>query len=213
MNKIGIILIFCSFFVGCASSTNVRKQVVFHNAKKGIFKPRTPSYMEIQVVDNEGISEDKSPVEKNAETSFAISEKPSKKEKITIENVSKNTKLVIDTAYSYLGTPYKYGGTTRNGMDCSGFMIACYEVVDIQLNRSSDGMALQGEAIDISEVRIGDLLFFKTSRKREISHVGMVVEVGNTIKFIHASTSRGVIVSDLSETYWNKAFVKAKRIL
>lgn len=123
------------------------------------------------------------------------------------------TQLIVDTAYSYLGTPYKYAGTTRSGMDCSGLMHTCFLVADIRLNRSSDGIALQGSDIELSQARIGDLLFFKTSRRRAISHVGMVVEVGESVKFIHSSTSRGVIISDLKEPYWDKAFVKAKRLL
>ncbi|GIZ15014.1 C40 family peptidase [Capnocytophaga catalasegens] len=136
-----------------------------------------------------------------------------KEEEEIISEASSTTQLVIDTALSYLGTPYKYAGTTRKGMDCSGLMYTSFLVADIELNRSSDGIALQGSDIELSEARIGDLLFFKTSRKRAISHVGMIVEVGNSVKFIHSSTTKGVIISDLKEPYWENAFVKAKRIL
>ena len=136
-----------------------------------------------------------------------------REEEETISEISSTTQQVIDTALSYLGTPYKYAGTTRRGMDCSGLMYTSFLVADIELNRSSDGIALQGSDIELSEARIGDLLFFKTSRKRAISHVGMIVEVGNSVKFIHSSTTKGVIISDLKEPYWENAFVKAKRLL
>ena len=76
-------------------------------------------------------------------------------------------------------------------------------------------MAEEGQNIKIREVEKGDLLFFRTSRRaKRINHVGMVVAVENDeIKFVHASSSRGVIVSSLREGYWNSAFVKATRVL
>jgi cell wall-associated NlpC family hydrolase len=76
-------------------------------------------------------------------------------------------------------------------------------------------MANEGKRIDLTEVTKGDLLFFTTTKRRKrINHVGLVVAIeGEEIKFIHATTSRGVIVSSLQEGYWNYAFVKATRIL
>ena len=76
-------------------------------------------------------------------------------------------------------------------------------------------MAEKGKRVKINKVQKGDLLFFKTKRRaKKINHVGMVVAVeGDVIKFIHSSSSRGVIVSSLREGYWNKAFVKATRVL
>ena len=76
-------------------------------------------------------------------------------------------------------------------------------------------MAMEGQKIDVDDVQKGDLLYFKTSKSgKRINHVGLVVEVdGDDIRFIHATTSRGVLVSSLREGYWNSAFVKAMRIL
>jgi len=80
--------------------------------------------------------------------------------------------------------------------------------------RSSD-QALQGKKIEIWEAKPGDLLFFATNGNGVVSHVGIVKEIKNRgeITFIHASTSKGVIVSSLNEKYWNKAFLFAKRVL
>jgi len=122
---------------------------------------------------------------------------------------------IINTALTFSGTRYKYGGTTKKGMDCSGLLYVAFGEHDIQLPRISYQMAEEGRRIRINKVQEGDLLFFRTSkRKKRINHVGMVVAVeGDEVKFIHASTSRGVIVSSLREGYWNYAFVKATRVL
>jgi len=134
------------------------------------------------------------------------------------ENYKKATTLtkadkIINTALTFSGTRYKYGGTTKKGMDCSGLLYVAFGEHDISLPRVSRDMAEKGRRIKINKVVKGDLLFFKTKRGRRINHVGMVVETDDEIKFIHASTSRGVIVSSLREGYWNSAFVKANRVL
>lgn len=124
------------------------------------------------------------------------------------------TSHIIKTALSYNGTRYRYGGTTRKGMDCSGLVYTSFKEHDIALQRASYMMATQGEKIKLKEVRKGDLLFFKTGRKNRINHVGLVIEIkGRDIRFIHSTTSRGVLVSSLQEGYWNHAFTEARRIL
>ena len=123
-------------------------------------------------------------------------------------------KILLDTAFSYLGTPYRHGGITRKGMDCSGFVSTAFKSIEIPLSRSSQEMATQGKKIKLSNVQVGDLLFFKTLRKNRISHVGLVVDVdGGEVKFIHASSKRGVVISSLSDAYYKKAFRIAKRVM
>ena len=121
---------------------------------------------------------------------------------------------LIDSAYSYIGTPYKWAGTSRSGMDCSGFVSTAFSAINVPLSRSSTEMSTQGTDIPLSQAEVGDLLFFKTNRKRNrISHVGIVVGVGDEVKFIHASVSQGITVSSLSENYWQKAYAKTSRVL
>lgn len=132
-----------------------------------------------------------------------------------IENIAEETFSIVDYARQFLGTKYKYGGTSPEGMDCSGLIYTSFLKNEIQLPRSSRAMALLGEQLDLSEVRIGDLLFFITDkRKKSINHVGLVVELdAEHIFFIHSSTSRGVIISALTENYWREHFIMARRIL
>lgn len=122
---------------------------------------------------------------------------------------------IIDIARSFHGTPYKFGGTTSKGMDCSGLIFTAFKEEDIILPRISRDIATKGKKINLNDVSKGDLVFFKTDRNRNvINHVGLVVDVfPGKILFIHSSTSQGVIVSSLDETYWNKAFVEARRVI
>ncbi len=121
---------------------------------------------------------------------------------------------VVQTALTYTGTRYRYGGTTRKGMDCSGLLYVAFQQHNVPLPRVSKDMADQGRRVRVPQLRKGDLLFFKTTRRGgKINHVGLVVEVaGDDVKFIHSTTSRGVIVSSLREGFWNYAFVKATRV-
>jgi cell wall-associated NlpC family hydrolase len=100
-------------------------------------------------------------------------------------------------------------------MDCSGLVFESFRAFDIILPRISRDMAKQGEKISLKNTQEGDLLFFRTmNRRNDISHVGLVVTTENgDIEFIHSTTSAGVIVSKLSESYWDKAFVEARRVL
>ncbi len=123
--------------------------------------------------------------------------------------------FIIDYAKQFEGVRYKWGGTTKSGMDCSGLVYESFKTHDILLPRISRDMAKKGTRIKLNKVFKGDLLFFKTgNRRNSINHVGLVVDIrDNDIKFIHATTSKGVIISGLNEAYWLKAFHEARRIL
>ncbi|GAA4886617.1 hypothetical protein GCM10023311_07370 [Flaviramulus aquimarinus] len=125
------------------------------------------------------------------------------------------TDNIIGYAQQFKGVRYKWGGTTKTGMDCSGLVYESFKSYDVFLPRISRDMAKKGYKISLKKILKGDLLFFKTGNRRNaINHVGLVVDIkDNNIKFIHATTSKGVIVSGLNETYWLKAFHEARRIL
>jgi cell wall-associated NlpC family hydrolase len=133
---------------------------------------------------------------------------------VTYEELGK-AEEIIETALGYSGVRYKYGGTTKRGMDCSGLLYVSFSEHDIAIPRVSHQIFDQADPIKMKEVTKGDLLFFKTNRRgKRINHVGLVVDIqDDEIKFIHSTSSRGVIVSSLKEGYWNSAFVKAARIL
>lgn len=132
---------------------------------------------------------------------------------------TKNSKSLaielIDYAKQFEGVRYKYGGTTKKGMDCSGLVYTTFKAYNINLPRVSRDMAQKGNKINIKDVKPGDLLFFHTNpKKNTINHVGLVVTSRTgSVEFIHSSSSRGVIVSSLAERYWYYAFKEARRVL
>ena len=122
---------------------------------------------------------------------------------------------ILKDAEKYLGAPYKYAGNTSSGFDCSGFTVKVFDENNEKLPRRSEDQSNSGKEISIKEAKPGDLIFFATAGGSKVSHVGIVHDIGNDgeVKFIHASTSKGVIISSLNEKYWNKAYLFARRVL
>jgi len=110
----------------------------------------------------------------------------------------------------WIGTPYRYAGKTMNGIDCSAFVNKIYDnAYCLFLPGNSAEMYRNVKHLPKDQLLEGDLVFFKTSKHKTISHVG--VYLGNN-KFAHASRSKGVIISDLSSPYYEKHFVKGGRV-
>lgn len=116
----------------------------------------------------------------------------------------------------FKGVRYRGGGTSKAGMDCSGMVYATFKMFDITLPRSSHEMVKATKEVKLAEVKKGDLLFFKNNRhKSSINHVGLVTEVTEEgeVKFIHSSTSSGVIISSMNEPYNSRTFFQAGRYI
>ena len=115
-------------------------------------------------------------------------------------------------AGSWIGTPYRTGGTTREGADCSGFAMSLHsEVTGIKLPRTTGQQWEQGAEVPVNAVRPGDLLFFQTIRGQDaVSHVGVVVGQG---EFAHAGTSSGVTFAEYDQGYWQRRLVGARRFV
>lgn len=126
-------------------------------------------------------------------------------------DVTEKDKIIFEVI-KYLDTPYRYGGTTGSGLDCSAFTGTVYRnSIKINLPRSSADQFGVGEKItDQDDLQFGDLVFFQTRRRARVSHVG--IYLGDRY-FAHASTSSGVTVSSLDETYYKKRYVGARRLV
>lgn len=116
---------------------------------------------------------------------------------------------VVRTAMNYLGVPYRNGGSSPSGFDCSGFVQYIFAQYGRLIPREVRDQYRIGHEIDLKEVRPGDLLFFQTV-SRGASHVGMAIGEG---RFVHAPSSRGVVrVEPYTGSYWARRFVGARRV-
>jgi len=116
----------------------------------------------------------------------------------------------IRYAKSYLGTPYRYGGADRKGIDCSGLVIRVYQdLYHMNLPHKSSLLYKNGVPVSLRNLEVGDLVFFGRNRGSPISHVG--IYLGND-SFVHATRSKGVMVSELSERYYRTRYIGARRI-
>ena len=126
-----------------------------------------------------------------------------------LNNGKPTASAIIATAKKYIGVPYVWGGSTPSGFDCSGFVQYVFNAHGISLPRVSKQQYGVGTWVSKSNLKAGDLVFFDTEGNG-VSHLG--IYIGNN-QFIHASTSKGVIITSLSNTYWAPRYYGAKRIL
>lgn len=126
-----------------------------------------------------------------------------------LNNGKPTASAIIATAKKYIGVPYVWGGSTPGGFDCSGFVQYVFNAHGISLPRVSKQQYGVGTWVSKSNLKAGDLVFFDTEGNG-VSHLG--IYIGNN-QFIHASTSKGVIITSLSNTYWAPRYYGAKRIL
>lgn len=198
-----------SLFVSCKpSATIITSKTVAQ--KRGIYVSPKENKTALKIKNAETISKVKEV--KNSKTK--ISDKNEDDYVIQVDNSSYLVKQLINAASDNLGSRYRSGGTTPDGFDCSGLMYSTFKQFDISLPRSSVDMAKKGRKLNNDEIQKGDLIFFRTNGKSVINHVGMVIEVNDEeIKFIHSSTSSGVIISSTKESYYGRTFAQANRIL
>ena len=140
---------------------------------------------------------------------FSVSAQKKKKRR------KQNIETVIATGRSYVGTPYKWGGNSKSGIDCSGLIHHSYKRIGITLPRTAKQQSKVGKKRGWEGIRKGDLVYFKFKKKGEKwFHSGMITYVGkDKILFLHASSSRGVVESNLMSDYYRKNVKNFRRVI
>lgn len=196
------------FFTSCKPSSTIitsKKEA----EKKGIYT--TPVAKKI-VLKKE--TQSKKEAEKEISKKAKIIESQETDYFANTDNTSYLVEQLIHSATEKIGINYKSGGTTDDGFDCSGLMFNIFNLYNIKLPRSSFEQSKLGVVIEQNNIKKGDLIFFKTNGRYQINHVGMIVDIiDDEIKFIHSSTSSGVIISSTKESYYQKSFAQVNRIL
>lgn len=172
----------------------------------------TTSFIETQDTMHWDDEDDDLPDEKGIDITEVMKNLSNQNSSIDPEQNKSNFKeQVLMEIIKYLDTPYKYGGNSINGIDCSAFTKTIFSnVLSIELLRSARDQFTQGVSInDREELKFGDLVFFDTRRRVKPGHVG--IYIGDNL-FAHSSSKNGVIVSSLDQDYYSRKFMGGRRV-
>ncbi|NIJ55525.1 C40 family peptidase [Dyadobacter arcticus] len=150
----------------------------------------------------------------NASANAASNYSPTPKK--TTADSTYTIKSLVSFANKHLHIPYRSGGTSKRGFDCSGFVRYCFDKWNIALPHSSAAQAEHGETIKLDDAKPGDLIFFKgeSAKSSRIGHVGIITEVApGYVKFIHSAFKGGIRYDLLNATYYSKRFVAVRRLV
>lgn len=154
------------------------------------------------------VKKDKEPTKQNNTSNNNPASNPLK-DKLGLTNKEIKASKLYSFINDWYGVPYKYGGCQKTGVDCSCFADNLYkDVYHQKLGRTAGEIYKECDKVKLERIKEGDLVFFKINSS-SISHVGVYLKDN---KFVHASTSKGVMISDLNETYYKKYFYTAGRL-
>ena len=208
MKSIIYLLFIILFFTSCKPTATI---ITSKNdaLKKGIYTTPLPKK---RFAKKESV--EKNEIKKERLTNNKIKEVEESDYTINPEKTSYLAEQLIHSATDKIGVKYKSGGITDEGFDCSGLMYNIFNLYHIKLPHSSLEQSKSGAVVERENIKKGDLIFFRTNGRKQINHVGIVIEITvDDIKFIHSSTSRGVIISSTTEPYYQKNFAQVNRIL
>jgi cell wall-associated NlpC family hydrolase len=215
-------LLVLAIFISCSASSNAQRFKKGNKEKPAVTSKNPSSDTTAKSkVKNERIVFNDPADSSDADDEFdepPPKESPLDKSKLTLNlekfkdfniTLTPREKILFE-AIKFLNTPYKYGGNSQSGIDCSAFTLQVYQnALSVNIPRSAREQFVVGEKISKEELQFGDLVFFNTRRASFPGHVG--IYLGEN-QFVHASRSLGVTVSSLENAYYKKRYVGARRI-
>ncbi|WP_290660037.1 C40 family peptidase [Ignavibacterium sp.] len=200
-------------YIGCTPSSQTIRYGKDNKTENQTLSPVVEDTLVYNETDEiaEYLDPDDLPEEKSSYNISEIMKRLEKNDKLTVEQTTAREKLIMEII-KYLDTPYKYGGSSLNGIDCSAFTQSVFQdALSVNLNRTARDQFTQGKVISRKEeLEFGDLVFFNTRRRVRPGHVGIYIGDG---LFAHASTKGGVMISSLEEDYYSKRFMGARRVV
>jgi len=205
---ISLTIISIFFITGCSSSSNSIRYDSDNNKEEKSTRVRYPDN-EVEEKNENDSDPDYTPDNVESVDISTFKQKYYSPEEINKAPSTSKEKMLMEIV-KYINTPYKFGGDSKNGIDCSAFTQTVYNSCSIHLLRSAREQYTQGIAINDKEsLRFGDLVFFNTRKTVKPGHVG--IYIGDNL-FVHASSSNGVIVTPLDSEYYSERFMGARRI-
>lgn len=213
-------LLILAIFISCSASSNAQR---YKKEKTATAAAKVPTSDSLKKSNNKAMRivyedpADSSSAEDEFDEPPPV-ESPIDKSKFVLNvdklkefNISLTTReKILFESIKFLDTPYKFGGNSQKGIDCSAFTLQVYQnALSVDLPRSAREQFVVGEKISKDELQFGDLVFFNTRRASNPGHVG--IYLGEN-QFVHASRSLGVTVSSLENAYYKKRYVGARRI-
>jgi cell wall-associated NlpC family hydrolase len=209
-------------FAGCSASSNSLRYSKYSkpdekpSAEERFTSKEEPSFADADTLDSD-YTDDEDPDdipadEQSIDLSSVMTRLSSSNKNSDISaDISSRQEKVLMEIIKYLNTPYKYGGNSKDGIDCSAFTQTIFNnTLNISLLRSAREQFTMGEIVESREdLKFGDLVFFNTRRRVRPGHVG--IYIGDNL-FAHASSHHGVIVSSLDMDYYGQRFMGARRI-
>ena len=197
------VLLVLFIIAGCSSSSELSKNESKKFKKKGVDEYNNSTELVATNTLKEKSSINKGSLESISSSIAGFMDAPEFSSSVDKDEV-------MYKVIEYLNTPYRYGGNSKNGIDCSAFVqTVMYQALEVSIPRTSYDQSNVGEDVSLEDLKFGDLVFFNTRGRGRVSHVGIYLSDGY---FVHSGSRTGVAIASLNSDYYSRTFLKAKRV-
>ena len=198
------VLLVLFIIAGCSSSSELSKNESKKFKKKGVDEYNNSTELVATNTLKEKSSINKGSLESISSSIAGFMDAPEFSSSVDKDEV-------MYKVIEYLNTPYRYGGNSKNGIDCSAFVqTVMYQALEVSIPRTSYDQSNVGEDVSLEDLKFGDLVFFNTRGRGRVSHVGIYLSDGY---FVHSGSRTGVAIASLNSDYYSRTFLKAKRVI